>query len=519
MSTMSATYDLAIIGGGINGAGIARDAAGRGLKVLLCEQDDLAAHTSSASTKLIHGGLRYLEYYEFRLVREALMEREVLLAAAPHIIWPLRFVLPHHRDLRPRWMLRAGLFLYDNLGGRKRLKPTAAVSLQNDPRGAPLREGFTFAFEYADCWVDDARLVALNAMDARARGASIRTRTRVTSATPSQGVWHLTLQSTASPGQAEEQVSARIIVNAAGPFVDRVLSSVVRRNAPSPFSLRLIRGSHILVDRLYAGDHAYIFQNKDGRIIFTIPYEGNFTLIGTTDVPHDGDPGAVSITPAEQTYLCAAASEYFRTPITEEMVRHTYSGVRPLHDDAEAKSASAVTRDYVFDLAGDPPLLSIYGGKITTFRRLAESALEALTPHLPGIGPRWTASAPLPGGDMADADFDRFAAAFAQRYPFLPPAMKQRLPRLYGTLADQWLAGATGLSDLGPIFGPGLSAREVDYLYKEEFARTAKDVLWRRTKVGLHMTEAERAAFSTWFSEKYGSIGSDDDRPATHPRH
>lgn len=489
---MNAAYDILVVGGGVNGAGIARDAAGRGYKVMLVEQNDLASATSSASTKLVHGGLRYLEYYEFRLVREALTERETLLRAAPHIIWPLRFVLPHHRGLRPRWMLRAGLFLYDHLGGREILRGAESFRLEGDPRGAPLKPEFEHGFEYSDCWVEDSRLVVLNAMDARERGAEILTRTRARAISAEDGLWRVELEGEGGV----RSVAARALVNAAGPWVDTVLRAVLRRNEPPKFQLRLVKGSHIIVDRQYEGDHAYIFQNADKRVIFAIPYEQDFTLIGTTDLPYEGDPAAVAIEDSEIDYLCAAASEYFRKPVTRASLRRTYSGVRPLHDEGDAKNASAVTRDYAFDLSGTPPMLSVYGGKITTFRRLAEHAMEKLVPMLGDRGAPWTASAPLPGGDIPNADFDAFLAGLAHDFAWMERKSLRRLARAYGTRVRKILDGARSVADLGEAFGGGLTAREIDYLKREEFARTSEDILWRRSKLALHLSrdEASRLA-------------------------
>ncbi len=487
---MKFDVDILVIGGGVNGAGIARDAVGRGYTVLLCEQRDLASATSSASTKLVHGGLRYLEYYEFRLVREAIKEREVLLRAAPHIIWPMRFVLPHHEGLRPRWMLRAGLFLYDHIGGREILPPTQSLRLDCDTRGAPLKDAFHRGFEYSDCWVEDSRLVVLNAVDAAERGATVLTRTKATSLRRVDGAWLAIM--TEDGGDCHE-ARARAVVNTAGPWVDEVLVNAVGRNATSRFSLRLVKGSHIIVDRLFDGEHAYIFQNADGRVIFAIPYEQNFTLIGTTDLPFDGDPAAVAIEPAEIDYLCAAASEYFRNAVTPSMVRRTYSGVRPLHDDATAKDASAVTRDYVFDIDGDPPILSVYGGKITTYRRLAEHALAKLEPIIGRRGAPWTHSAALPGGDIVNADFDAFRRALTAQYSWAPPLVIRRLARAYGTRTSEILGRSRSMADLGEDFGAGLTMREVDYLRRVEFARSAGDILWRRSKLELHMTKEQQA--------------------------
>ncbi len=484
---MQDAVDILVIGGGVNGAGIARDAAGRGYSVMLCEKGDLASATSSASTKLVHGGLRYLEHYEFRLVREALRERETLLRAAPHIIWPLRFVLPYHKGLRPRWMLRAGLFLYDHLGGREILPPTEGFSLKGDPRGDALKPMFETAFEYSDCWVEDSRLVVLNAVDARERGATILTRTEVRSARRDDDAFEVEV---AGPDGAKRRVRARALVNAAGPWVDHVLRHVARLNAPPRLALRLVKGSHLIVDRLFEGDHAFIFQNADGRIIFAIPYERKFTLIGTTDLPYDGDPAAVAAGRDEIDYLCAAASEYFARPVTPDMVRRTFAGVRPLHDDADSKDASAVTRDYVFDIDGAPPLLSVYGGKITTYRRLAEHALEKLG-HAIGVrGGAWTAGAPLPGGDIEDADFNGYFDGLAREFPWLEREALLRLARAYGTRARRLIGDARSMADMGELYGAGLTDREIDYLKREEFAVSADDILWRRSKLELHLSDA-----------------------------
>ncbi len=486
MSEGSGQIDLLVVGGGINGAGIARDAAGRGLSVTLCEAEDLGHATSSASTKLIHGGLRYLEYYEFRLVREALIEREVLLEAAPHIIWPLRFVLPHESSLRPAWMVRLGLFLYDHLGGRKRLPGSRSVNLSRDSVGAPLKSDLRKAFEYSDCWVEDSRLVVLNAMDAAARGARVLTRTRCVAAWREGGIWLATLQ---DADGSVHNVSARAIVNAAGPWVTEVLGKVAGVNKPS--GLRLVKGSHLVVPKLYDGDQAYIFQNDDRRIVFVIPYEGDFSLVGTTDEGYEGDPGAVAISPAEADYICRAINRYLRTPISPEQAVWSYSGVRPLYDDASA-NVSAVTRDYVFDVdapEGQAALLSIFGGKITTYRKLAEHAMEKLRPHLGFTQGEWTKSAVLPGGDMPGADFNAYLAARTKDLEWLPGPLLRRYLRAYGTRVDDLLSGARRLSDLGEDLGGGLYRAEVDYLRRAEWAMTADDILWRRSKLGLHVPD------------------------------
>ncbi|MGQ9365034.1 glycerol-3-phosphate dehydrogenase [Azospirillum sp. ST 5-10] len=488
--------DLLVIGGGVNGAGIARDAVGRGFTTLLCEQNDLGSATSSASTKLIHGGLRYLEYYEFRLVREALVEREVLLALAPHIVWPMRFVLPHDRSMRPAWMLRLGLFLYDHLGGRKRLPGCKGLDLRSHPAGAPLAERFRTAFEYSDCWVEDSRLVLLNAMDAGERGATVLTRTRCVEARRDAGLWQAVLED--GETGVRRTVRARALVNAAGPWVAEVLNT--RLGAQARATVRLVKGSHIVVPRLFEGDHAYIFQNDDRRIVFAIPYERDFTLIGTTDVDYQGDPGAVAIDDGEIAYLCRVVSQYFRQSVTPDRVVWTYSGVRPLYDDASG-SASAVTRDYVLDLdagEGRAPLLSIFGGKITTYRRLAEEAVEMLQKAMGRSAPRWTAAAPLPGGDLPDADFDRFLERLCARYPWLPAGMARRWARAYGTRVDRLLDGAASLADLGVRVAGDVYEAELNYAVAAEFVRGGDDFLWRRSKLGLHLDAAGRQAVAAW---------------------
>ncbi len=488
------SFDLAIVGGGINGCGIARDATGRGLKVFICEQGDLAGATSSASTKLIHGGLRYLEYYEFRLVREALRERERLLAAAPHIIWPLRFVLPHHKGLRPRWLIRLGLFLYDHLGGRKLLPPTRVLDLARDPAGEPLKPEFRRAFEYSDCWVEDSRLVVLNAADAAAKGAVVRTRTRCVGARREGGLWRLDLE---GRDGARQSITAHALVNAAGPWVSDVLTRVAGSNSPA--RVRLVKGSHIILPRLFQHERAYIFQNADGRIVFAIPYEQDFTLVGTTDVDHPGDPAHPAISPEETRYLCDAANEYFRKAIGPADVVHSYSGVRPLYDDG-AKEAKAATRDYVLELEapqGGAPLVSVFGGKITTFRRLAESVLAKLEPHLPAevrarMTRPWTERSTLPGGNFPVDGAGRLADELQAGMSDLPRALARRLVRAYGTRAQLILAGAKSLADLGETFGHDLTAAEVRYLMQHEWALEPEDVLWRRSKLGLRVGAEER---------------------------
>jgi len=501
-SVAGTVFDLAIIGGGINGCGIARDAAGRGRSVFLCEQDDLASATSSASTKLIHGGLRYLEHYEFRLVREALQEREVLWRMAPHIIRPLRFVLPHHEGLRPAWLLRLGLFLYDHLGGRSLLPGTRTVRFRHDPSGVPLKASYRFGFEYSDCWVEDARLVVLNAMDAQARGAVIRTRTRCVAAARENGLWSVTLEDAAN-GQ-RSHIRARTLVNAAGPWVARFITEAVQ--AKTPARVRLVQGSHIVVRKLFDHDSCYIFQNADGRIVFAIPFERDFTLIGTTDRDYTGEPGASVASPEEVAYLCAAVSGYFNQRIMPADIVWTYSGVRPLYDDG-ASDAQEVTRDYVLDLdapEGQPVLLNVFGGKITTYRRLAEAALAKLAPHLPGnpATDRWTANAPLPGGDFPVSGFATLAASLAAEHPYLSPEHARRLTRAYGTRAATLLEGCLKAADLGRRFGADLTEREVLYLMDREWAVTAADVVWRRSKLGLRLTREEIAALDSWMQAR-----------------
>lgn len=477
-------YDLLIIGGGVNGCAIARDAAGRGLSVRLVEQHDLASGTSSASTKLIHGGLRYLELYEFRLVHEALAERELLLAAAPHIIWPLKFVLPYEKGLRPVWMLRLGLFLYDHLARRKRLEGSHMVSLKGDALGAPLRDIYSVGFTYADCWVDDSRLVVLNALDAKERGATISVGTKLIEAKREDAHWVATLEGGA-------RFEARALVNAAGPWVSQVIEGAL--HVPSRKHVRLVKGSHIVTRKLYEGEHAYILQNPDGRIVFAIPYERDFTLIGTTDIPYSGAPGAVEIGDAEIDYLLDSANHFLRKPIVRSDIAWSYSGLRPLYDDG-ALDASVVTRDYAFDLDapdGAAPVLSIFGGKITTARRLAEHAMDELGRFLPAHGAAWTQGAAFPGGDI---EFDAYLAYLKAEKPFLGDALALRLARAYGSRAERFLKHARAMADLGRDFGGGFTEAELRYLVDNEWARRADDVLWRRSKLGLHMTAQEQGA-------------------------
>ncbi len=516
-------YDLLIIGGGVNGAGIARDAAGRGLSVMLAEMDDLASATSSASTKLFHGGLRYLEYFEFGLVRKALAEREVLLRMMPHISWPMRFVLPYDKAMRfevdtptsrlmrwlmpwmkgrrPAWLIRIGLFLYDHMGGRGILPATRAVDLRSDPVGEPIQNRFTKAYEYSDCWVEDSRLVVLNARDAALRGARIATRTRVTGARRAGDVWEVSLQERGS--SAPQTIRARMLVNAGGPWVEAIVSDTIGLAASE--GVRLVRGSHIVTRKLFDHGKCYFFQGEDGRIVFAIPYETDFTLIGTTELEHPDLARKPECSAAEADYLRAFASKYFKRPIASEDIVWTYSGIRPLYDDG-VSSATAATRDYVLtlDQAGGAPLLNVYGGKITTYRRLAEAALARIAPFFSGITGDWTAGAPLPGGDFPVDGFDDLVRDLRQDHAFLDDFWARRLVRAYGTEAAGILAGAATAADLGRDFGATLTAREVLWLIDKEFARTAEDVVWRRSKLGLRMSEAEIAALDDWMQNPPG---------------
>ncbi|MDB5730839.1 MAG: dependent oxidoreductase [Variovorax sp.] len=502
--------DVLVVGGGINGCGIARDLAGRGFRVVLCEKDDLASHTSSSSTKLIHGGLRYLEYYEFSLVRKALQDREVLLKSAPHIMWPLRFVMPHDPGMRPAWMIRIGLFMYDHLARREVLPGSRGIDLRRHAAGAPLKPRFERGFVYSDGWVDDARLVVLNALDARARGAEVLTRTRCTAAQRDAVGWTATLQTPAGA----RTLRARALVNAAGPWAESFLRGAARAAGDEPLAtrhLRLVKGSHIVVPRVFEHDYAYIFQNPDKRIIFAIPYQEKFTLIGTTDVELDGDdPGAARIDREEIAYLCTQASRYFETPVTPADVVWSYSGVRPLLDDASG-DPSAVTRDYLLESnTGAAPLLSVWGGKITTFRKLAQDAADEVGRMLGEARPAWTDGAFLPGGDLSgwlgartgparpDDDFERFVEAVQSRYAWLPAPLARRLARAYGARIALVLGDAASMADLGAQVAPGLHERELRYLCDEEWALDGDDVLWRRSKLGLHCTPAERERVAAW---------------------
>ncbi len=506
----SASYDVVVVGGGINGCGIARDLAGRGLKVCLCEQDDLAGHTSSASTKLIHGGLRYLEFYEFSLVRKALQERERLLASAPHIMWPLRFVMPHVPALRPLWMVRTGLWLYDHLASRRLLPASEVVDLKRHPAGIALQERYRKGFVYSDGWVDDARLVVLNALDATERGAVIQTRTGVEKAARAAGGW--TLQLRHATGQSQ-RVDARALVNAAGPWAESFLREAL--GMAGTRKLRLIKGSHIVVPRMVAHDNAYILQNQDRRIVFVLPYGSRFTLIGTTDVPYDGEPGRPCIDAQEIEYLCSSVNRYFRSQVCAADVVWSYSGVRPLLDDASA-DPSAVTRDYRIELdaAAPAPLLTVWGGKITTYRKLAEEAADLLGPLLGNRSGPWTARASLPGGDLssvlgtarpAASDFESFVSSMQRRYGWMPASTIRRLARTYGTRMTAWLGEASGAAELGGEVAPGIYAAELDYAVRVEWVRAGDDFLWRRTKLGLELDPSQSRAIHDWFDEPHTS--------------
>ena len=504
--------DVFIIGGGVNGCGIARDLAGRGLAVGLAEMNDLASATSSASTKLFHGGLRYLEYFEFRLVRKSLVERERLLAAMPHISWPMRFVLPHHRDMRfeadtpagrvmaalfpwlrgrrPAWLIRLGLFLYDHLGGRRELPATRGVDLSVDDAGGPLRDEFRRGFEYSDCWVEDSRLVVLNARDARARGAAIMPRTKVVAARRDNGLWRV---ETRDAGGSASEHRARCLVNASGPWVDDVIGGAIGNKTEQ--KLRLVRGSHIITRRLYDHDKCYILQGGDGRIVFAIPYEGDFTLIGTTDIDHPSADTPPVCTEGEKDYLCSLVSRYFRKPVTKRDIVATYSGVRPLHDGADGGDATAASRDYQLRLEADgdgaAPLLNVFGGKITTYRELAEKACAMVAPYFEGMPGDWTAGVALPGGDFPVDGFDALVAEIGSGHPYLPDGLARRLARAYGTDAKAMLAGCGRLGDLGRDFGGGVFAREVDWVVAHEWVACAEDFVWRRTRLGLRLTKAQ----------------------------
>ncbi len=506
-ANITSITDLFVIGGGINGAGIARDAAGRGLSVILCEKDDLAQGTSSRSGKLIHGGLRYLEYYEFRLVREALIEREVLLNSAPHIIWPMRFVLPHSPDDRPAWLIRLGLFLYDNLGGRKQLPGTRTLNLRQSPEGAPIKDKFKIGFEYSDCWVDDARLVVLNAVAAAEKGAEILTRTAFSAARCQGNLWQIQVTNTTTGKQRE--MMARAIVNAGGPWVNDIIDRM--GGAKSARNVRLVKGSHIIVQKFWEGQQAYLVQNHDKRVIFINPYEGNQALIGTTDIPYDGTPENVSSNKGEIDYLIAAVNRYFKQTLRREDVVESFSGVRPLFDDGKG-NPSAVTRNYVFDLDtdGGAPILNIFGGKITTFRKLAEHAMQRLNKVFPEMGKSWTAKSVLPGGEIENVDFYQFLNSVQIEFPWLPRDLARHYGRLYGTRLKDLLGQAKSMNDLGIKFGPHLYEVEVRYLIRKEWATSPEDILYRRTKHGLHLSDYEKSSFAIWYENNFT-------KPAKHP--
>ncbi len=497
--TADEIYDLAIVGGGINGAGIACDAAGRGLKVLLCEANDLGGATSSASSKMIHGGLRYLEHYEFRLVRESLKEREVMLAKAPHIVWPMRFVLPHAPGMRPAWMLRLGLFLYDHLYRRQVIPGSGGLRLDS---GA-LDSAFSRGFSYWDCWVDDARLVVLNARQAADLGARVETRSRVIGGVREQGVWRID----GIRDNQNWQARAKVVVNAAGPWAGRMLRRFHDDSGEaSQPTVRRVKGSHIVVPRVAGAEDGYLFQNDDGRVIFMLPYEGRFTLIGTTDVPDEGDPADVDVSAAEEDYLIAAVNRYLRSPLDRDDIVWRYAGVRPLLNE-DVDNPSEVSRDYHLELdgaPGEPPLLSVFGGKITTYRCLAEECLAMLRPFLPNMTAPWTASTALPGGDLDGLDFDAFVDDQARRRPKFELPWLRALARRHGSRIEEILDGAASPDDLGPKLGGGLTTREVTYLRDNEWARTPNDVLWRRTKVGLHLTPVQRDGASRAIEEILG---------------
>ena len=492
-------FDLAIVGGGINGTGIARDAAGRGLQVLLIEQDDLASGTSSASTKLIHGGLRYLEHGWFRLVREALIEREVMLRMAPHLIRPMRFVLPVEAGMRPVWQLRLGLFIYDHLGGRKILLPTRSVDVAHGRLGEPLKRAYARGFEYSDCWADDARLVVLNALDAAERGAVVRTRTRCVGAERNTS-WRLALD----VRERRDVATARVLVNATGPWLNLFAASVLRAPAASP--ARLDKGSHIVVPRLFEHDRGYIFQTRDARVVFALPFERDFTLIGTTDRSFSGDPAGVHPDAEEIAYLCTVGGEHFRAAVKPSDVIWSFAGVRSLYDD-RSKRSQDVSRDYALVLdanTGKAPLLTVYGGKITTYRRLAEEVLQRLSPFLK-IGPAWTATSQLPGGDFPHDGFEALVGEMRKSRPFLTEPHMRRLLRAYGTRIDRLLGAARSLQELGPCLGADLTAAEVRYLMEREWAQTADDVLWRRSKLGLRFSPQERDRLASFMISTIGA--------------
>ncbi|OHV12079.1 glycerol-3-phosphate dehydrogenase [Kushneria phosphatilytica] len=492
-TTTTPTLDLFVIGGGINGTGIANDAAGRGLKVGLCEQNDLASATSSASSKLIHGGLRYLEHYEFRLVREALHEREVLLKKAPHIVWPMRFILPHQSHLRPAWMLRAGLFLYDHLSSRDTLPGARSLRFGND---SPLKRDIKRGFEYSDCWVDDARMVVLNALQASQQGAEVLTRTRCIEAVEEDNEWVLTLENLVSGERVTRR--ARALVNAAGPWVEAFIRGNTKRT--SRYGINMIKGSHIVTRRINRDERAYILQNEDKRIVFVLPWQGEYSLIGTTDVNYDGDPANITISEEETDYLLKVINDHFEAPISRDDIVTSYSGVRPLCDD-ESDDPSAMSRDYTLDLdSKGAPMLSVFGGKITTFRKLAEAAMAELAPWFPNMGEAWTADATMPGGAIPGRL--EYARRLEQDYPFLGEERARRFASSYGALCEQFLRGVTSLEDLGEDFGGGMTRAEVDYLIDHEWALSVEDILWRRTKMDMHFDETQRQRLNAYVEER-----------------
>lgn len=500
---LSEVYDVAVIGGGINGVGIAADASGRGLSVFLCEKDDLASHTSSASSKLIHGGLRYLEHYEFRLVREALAEREVLLEKAPHIVKPMRFVLPHRPHLRPAWMIRAGLFLYDHLGKREKLAASKTIRFGAN---SPLNSSITKGFEYSDCWVDDARLVVLNAMAAREKGAHIHTQTRCLGARRSGGVWHMNME---RADGSLFSIRAKALVNAAGPWVAKFIREDLKLE--SQYGIRLIQGSHLIVPKLYEGENAFILQNEDQRIVFAIPYLERFTIIGTTDREYSDDPGKVAITEGETDYLLKIVNDHFKKQLSRADILSTWSGVRPLCND-ESDNPSAITRDYTLSLSGsaqEAPILSVFGGKLTTYRKLAESAMQQLAPFFPQMKPSWTAKASLPGGESMTTP-QALAADLQQRCTWLPAEIAKRWSITYGSRSWCIVEGVQTLSDMGEHLGGGLYSREVDYLCSEEWATKADDILWRRTKLGLFTNAQEHENVQRYLDNVASSTGAID---------
>ncbi len=503
MKTEIKTYDIIVVGGGINGVGIGADAAGRGLSVALAEMNDLASATSSASSKLIHGGLRYLEHYEFRLVKEALAEREVILKMAPHIVSPLRFCLPHCPHLRPAALIRIGLFLYDHLATRLTLKRSRTVTFDNE---SPLKRTFRRGFEYSDAFVDDARLVTANAQMAAEKGADIMTRTKCLSAVRKDTYWCVTLQDQITGETFSLQ--AKSLVNAAGPWVKTFYDDSLEQS--SPRGIRLIKGSHIIVPKLHNEDRAYILQNRDNRIIFVIPYQDNFSLIGTTDVECNDDPGKVTIDDAEKAYLCDIANEFFKKQLKPSDIIKTYAGVRPLCDD-ESASLQAITRDYTVDVSdqgGTLPLLTVFGGKLTTYRKLAEAAVQKLMPYFPTMGHNWTATTQLPGGDFSQS-LGQLEKSLITHYPWLPKAIIKRYTHTYGSLSFRLLAHCTSIDDLGMHFGAGLYSREVDYLIRNEWAYSLTDIIWRRTKLELYLTESEQQSIAQYLQKRLIEIVPD----------